>query len=144
MKEDKRNEYIEKYNIIDFARYDDLFDILVINKGYKLYKDNAIFDYTYKNNKASCNIKDYDLSIEFDKDNNIINMNCSCPYYKKGNNCKHLYALLIESKMKDNYEKLNNIINNSLEEYIKTFKIIKKYFRWNLYKYSKEDQDKIS
>ena len=31
----------------------------------------------------------------------------SCPYCKKGNNCKHIYALLIKSKLESNFLFLN-------------------------------------
>lgn len=56
-------------------------------------------------------------------------MKCTCPYFKKGNNCKHLYTLLIKSKLSSYYDVLKqlekekitqaqNIFNSSVESFL--------------------------
>ena len=138
----KQKEYIKKYDLIDFTKYDSYFDIRVRLKGDNVYKSYDISDYTYENNKASCKMKGteiYDVSIEFDNKDNIKKTYCTCPYCKKGNNCKHLYALLIKSKLESNYDKLINIRNKVYDEYLNVFNSCYNYFKDNIKKYSKED-----
>ena len=143
----KQKEYIKKYDLIDFTKYYSYFDIRVRMKGDNVYKNYDITDYTYENNKASCKMKGievYDVSIEFDNKDNIKKTYCTCLYCKKGNNCKHLYALLIKSKLESNYDKLINIRNKVYEEYLNVFNSCYNYFKDNISKYSKEDIDDIN
>ena len=143
----KEKEYIKKYNLIDFMKYDSYFNIEIRIRGDRVYKNNKIKDYSYDKNIASCKIEGteiYDVSIEFDNKNNIINTHCTCPYCEKGNNCKHMYALLIKSKLEDNYEKLVNIQKKSFEEYLNIFKNCKEYFKDNIKKYSKSGIEEIN
>ena len=111
---EKINKYIKKYRLVDYTKYDSYFDMDIQIKGDRVYKNNTISNFKYENNIASCKIKGtdiYDVKIEFDKEDNIINTYCTCPYFKNGNNCKHIYALLIKSKYEDNYYKLDKKLN---------------------------------
>lgn len=71
-------------------------------------------------------------------------MKCSCPYYEKGNNCKHLYALLIETKLKDNYDKLIILKNKKLNKLKKQFKLYKEHLINNINKYTEYNQKIIN
>lgn len=143
----KEKKYIKKYNLIDFIRYDSLFDMDIRIKGDKVYKSNSISNYSFKNNIAYCKLKGteiYDVSIEFDKKDNIIKTNCTCPYFKKGNNCKHLYALLIKSKLESNYDKLINIQNKVFYQYSNLLNSMIEYFNNNIQCYTKSGIEKIN
>lgn len=143
----KEKEYIKKYDLIDYTKYDSYFDIRVRMKGDNVYKNYDILGYTYENNKASCKMKGteiYDVSIEFDNKDNIKKTNCTCPYCKKGNNCKHIYALLIKSKLESNFNKLINIRNKVYDEYLNVFNSCYNYFKENVSKYSKDDIEDIN
>lgn len=143
----KQKEYIKKYDLIDFTKYYSYFDLRVRLKGDNVYKYYDITDYTYENNKASCKMKGteiYDVSIEFDNKDNIKKSNCTCPYCKKGNNCKHIYALLIKSKLESNFNKLINIRNKVFDEYLNVFNSCYNYFKENVSKYSKDDIEDIN
>ena len=143
----KQKEYIKKYNLIDFTKYYSYFDIRVRMKGDNVYKSYDITDYTYENNKASCKMKGtevYDVFIEFDNKDNIKKTYCTCHYCKKGNNCKHLYALLIKSKLESNFDKLINIRNKVYDEYLNEFNNCYNYFKENISKYTKDDIEDIN
>ena len=99
-----QNKIVKESKIVNFSNYNKLFDELIIKRGDKLFKDGKIKQLKISNHKYSCTIEGtqvYSLFIEFDEYDNINNMECSCPYYEKGNNCKHLYTLLIEEKLKE-------------------------------------------
>lgn len=38
---------------------------------------------------------DYDVAIRLDKNKEGIELDCSCPYFEDGNNCKHLWAAIL-------------------------------------------------
>ena len=142
-----KNEIMKQYKITDFEKYNENFDIEIIIRGDNLYKEDKISNLKIIDNKYSCKIQGtekYNLSIEFDQDNNIQNMKCSCPYFEKGNNCKHLYALLIEAKLKDNYPILIKLRNDKFLEFKNNFNSYKKYFYKNTNKYTSSDIDKIT
>ena len=142
-----KNEIMRQYKITDFEKYNENFDIEIIIRGDNLYKEDKISNLKIIDNKYSCKIQGtekYNLSIEFDQDNNIQNMKCSCPYFEKGNNCKHLYALLIEAKLKDNYPILIKLRNDKFLEFKNNFNSYKKYFYKNTNKYTSSDIDKIT
>ena len=71
-------------------------------------------------------------------------MECDCPYYKKGNNCKHLYALIIEAKLKNNYNKLINLQKDTFDELEEQFQLFKKYFKTNINKYLFSAEERIN
>ena len=142
-----KNEIMKQYKITDFEKYNENFDIEIIIRGDNLYKEDKISNLKVIDNKYSCKIQGtekYNLSIEFDQDNNIQNMKCSCPYFEKGNNCKHLYALLIEAKLKDNYPILIKLRNDKFLEFKNNFNSYKTYFYKNTNKYTSSDIDKIT
>lgn len=142
-----KNEIMKQYKITDFEKYNENFDIEIIIRGDNLYKEDKISNLKVIDNKYSCKIQGtekYNLSIEFDQDNNIKNMKCSCPYFEKGNNCKHLYALLIEAKLKDNYPILIKLRNDKFLEFKNNFNSYKRYFYKNTNKYTSSDIDKIA
>lgn len=142
-----KNKIIKESKIVDFSDYNILFDELIIKRGDKLFKDNKIKQLKISNNKYSCTIEGtqiYKLSIEFDENDNINKMECSCPYYEKSNNCKHLYALLIEAKLKDNYNKLIILKNKKLNKLKKQFKLYKEHLIYNINKYSEYNKKIIN
>ena len=143
----KEKEYIEDYNLIDFIKYNSLFKEKIRARGDKVFKSDSILDYSFENNRATCKISGtdtYELSIKFDKNDNITKMSCTCPYYKKGNNCKHLYALLIKAKLEDNYDKLIGLQSRKLIEYSSLLDRCSDYFEENIIKYSSEDINNIN
>lgn len=141
-----KEKLIKQYNLENLARYDQLFYIPVQARGDKIYKENKIKNYKYTKNTASCTItgtEKYNLSIKFDKENNITNMKCTCEHFKKGNNCKHLYALLLKSKLSNYYDVLKNLGEEKLLQYKNVFTACKKEFMDSKHNYGKLGREKI-
>jgi hypothetical protein len=143
MKEEIIKEYIIKYNLIDFTKYDSLFDIEVRIRGDKLYKNYPFQNLSLKDNTIISNIKEYKVLIEFDNNSNIMKMSCSCPYYESGKNCKHLYALLIESKLKDNYSKLKKIGNDLYDDFLNAYHNVEQLIKERYDKCIEEDKKEL-
>lgn len=100
----------KKLGIFDKNIYDDFFPIQIRTRGELYYYDNKIKKYKESNNKYSCLIsgnKDYKVSITLDKEDMLIDSNCTCPFYSdKKINCKHIYALLYKVKCSENKDKI--------------------------------------
>lgn len=141
------NNIKKKLNLNNIDSYNKFFKPEIITKGDKLFKSNKIKNYKKCNNDYSCVISgtdNYDVFISYDKSDNIKSMSCTCPYFKKGNNCKHIYALIIESKLKESYKKLVKYEKQSFKIYKKEFNYFKYYFSKNISYYSEEDINKIN
>lgn len=117
-----------------------------INKGYYFYKKDHVFDFWEReanefNRSLSCyvaseNFDEYLINFTVDKEDNLIEGKCTCPYKGKTNdNCKHvvaayLYYLNEVAKPKESYENLSvmrkflNSIKESEPESIVKFDII--------------------
>ncbi len=105
--------------------YDNLFEIQIRRRGETYYSEKKIKNIRQDGNLYTCQADGtdiYDVLLEFDDNNKIINSHCTCPYYTdKKKNCKHIYALLINAKCEENPLKILNEItkySNNLSEMI--------------------------
>ena len=141
----KYNKLIKKLNYIelrddyfDETIYDDIFKSQIRCKGREYYFKNKVSDLTYNDNKIAANVQGtskYKVIIEY-KNNNKLNATCTCPYYKEGNYCKHIYAVIYKDKglnnenilteeLKYNNKTLIEFKNNIEELYNKYIKYLK-------------------
>lgn len=145
------------------TEYDDLFKPQIKSRGIAYYNDGKITDFEKKGNVITAIIsggKDYDVSIEFLK-NNKIGVKCNCLYHKDTDiYCKHVYSLLIKNKVDDEKKNFINAYESNKDKLLETMNLIeqlldenKKYFydyqlsfglklRKHYEKYIKEMNDK--
>lgn len=113
----RRRQIIEYLKLDNIDKYRE-FDIDIAIRGEKIYQNNKIKNLTSENNKYKAIVQgteDYNVEVEFDENDKIKNMKCTCPYYKKGNNCKHISSVVFATKLRPYYEKINNYIDKELE-----------------------------
>lgn len=139
----KKLNYIElRDNYFDETTYDNIFKPQIRYKGREYYFKNKVSDLVYNHNKIEANVQGtskYKIIVEYEN-NNKLTATCTCPYYKEGNYCKHIYAVIYKDKVSDNKNilieelKYNNKIliefKNNIEElynkyinYLKDFNI---------------------
>lgn len=113
----RRRQIIEYLKLDNIDKYKE-FDIETAIKGEKIYQNNKIKNLNNENNKYKAIVQgteDYNVEVEFDDNDKIKNMKCTCSYYKKSNNCKHISAVVFATKLRPYYEKINNYIDKELE-----------------------------
>ncbi len=100
-------------------KYESLFSIPIRHRGEEYSGLAKVQNLNIDNNIYLCQVlgqKQYDVSITFDKSDNIKSASCTCPYYSKYNSyCKHIYALLYQEKIKDNKPIIYNNIMKTLK-----------------------------
>ena len=100
---------------------------LILERGRYYYSHNRVKNLTFENNVFKARVsgeRSYEVRIEVDEDE-IISMNCSCPYALSGQRCKHMAAVLYaieerETEFKKQQEEKEEEIHpfrNSKEEY---------------------------
>lgn len=110
----------EKLGLFDKSIYNDMFEIQIRRRGETYFSEKKIKNVRHNGNKYTCQADGtdtYNVSITFDENNNIVDTDCDCPYFKdKKDNCKHIYALLLKAKCEENplkiIEEINNYYNN--------------------------------
>ena len=125
--------------------YDNLFFDKIIERGIEIYLSDKIFDIKQKDNIYTCKIEGseiYDISISFKKNSDEIDkMYCTCPFAQEGNNCKHIYALLLKLKCNYDLNKIEKTIKKELKELKNNIKVNdNEYIK---YKYRKENRLEI-
>ena len=101
--------------------YDYLFKPQIMMRGQTYFISGKAKKYKCVNNKYTCAIQGtekYNVSITFDKEdsNKIIDARCTCPYYKEDKTyCKHIYALLLGIKCRENVDLLKCITNQYID-----------------------------
>ena len=128
-------ELKKKLKIFDVSIYDKFFNDKVCEKGQIYYDENRVVNVVKNNQYFTCNVKGkeiYNTSLEFDEKENIINTECTCFYYNKYNeNCKHIYALLLKIKCKDDCEIILKEINDYSKRIMKMFDEQNQYINKN-------------
>lgn len=99
-----------------------LFADRILERGYEYYYSNAVENLTVTNDTIQASVmgtEDYEVTINYDEDQ-IIEMECTCPYAQDGKNCKHMAAVLMEWENNYNNEDIKESgieeISNSKEE----------------------------
>lgn len=73
-----------------------LFQGHILGRGSDYFNRDLVENVSAKDNLVEatvCGTKDYQVEIEIDNEN-IIDINCTCPHADSGNNCKHMAAVL--------------------------------------------------
>lgn len=91
--------------------WEDLFREVILDRGYDYYLEDAVELQNVTNDHIEAIVsgnEEYEVEIDI-YDDNIIDMYCSCPYAKKGYNCKHMAAVLYKwQENKQNLLKQSN------------------------------------
>ncbi len=73
------------------------FEDKILERGLNYYKQNKVTDITIRGELITAVVHgtyDYDVSMIIDENTmDILDLNCTCPYFYNGHNCKHLAAL---------------------------------------------------
>lgn len=80
---------------MDFTK---LFEKNILDRGYEYYNSNEVKLIGVHNNIVEAEVsgsETYKVSVDL---RNFNNMSCTCAYYKSGNNCKHMAAVLFYIK----------------------------------------------
>ena len=75
-----------------------LFRDIILERGFDYYREYAVEDLTITNDTMKATVVgtvDYNVNIYYNNDQ-ILDMECDCPYAMEGNNCKHMAAVLYE------------------------------------------------
>lgn len=78
-----------------------LFQAHILDRGYHYYCEHAIEDVEFGDDIMWATVygtQDYEVEIRF-KQNEVIDMDCSCPYAECGNNCKHMQPCYTNGKI---------------------------------------------
>lgn len=74
-----------------------MFTPWILERG-RYYRDDDCVESLYQDGNTVTAVvsgtEDYDVEIEIGRGGNISYMSCTCPYAEKGNNCKHMAAVL--------------------------------------------------
>lgn len=73
-----------------------LFRQHILDRGIEYYEDGHVIEYHYSENEITAQVDGteiYDVHIVLDEED-VIDMECSCPYARDGRNCKHMAAVL--------------------------------------------------
>ena len=73
-----------------------LFKQHILDRGIEYFEDDRVRDYNYCDNEIIARVdgtEPYDVHIWLD-DENVLDMECSCPYAEEGKHCKHMAAVL--------------------------------------------------
>lgn len=117
-----RKNVIERLKLKNIDNYQKNFDVTIAIKGEQIYLNNKIKNLTNEGNKYKAIVegtKDYKVEVEFDDEDKIKEMKCTCPYFEKEKNCKHTHSVVFAAKLSQYYPIVNNYIEselNSLEE----------------------------
>ena len=135
-------ELRDKMELYDNSAYFNEFSKTVRKNGEIYFYEDRIEKYECINNLHKCKVigsKEYNVSIEIDESEKIINKECNCQGFKKGYNCKHIYALLYSLNCSENKEKI--ILNLETELLPASRKMIKNFEQYSskLYKHSKDE-----
>lgn len=120
-----KEELIEELKLDNIEKYKKDFDPIIAIRGEYIYRDNKIKELKNKGNKYSATVSgtnDYKVEVEFDDNDNIKNMRCTCPNYKKGYNCKHIYSVVFATKIEQYLDPINKYIDRKLKEFKERYK----------------------
>lgn len=125
--------------------YDKLFSDKIIERGIEIYLSDKIIDLNQENNIYSCIIKgtkEYEVKVSFKSNSDEVDqISCTCPFAQEGNNCKHMYALLLKIKCNYNLNKIEKTIKKELKDLKNNIKVNdREYIK---YKYRKENRIEI-
>lgn len=80
------------------------FDENILKRGEGYYRKGKVVDFQADGRKRTATVigtEEYSVSVEFDRDGSIIDMQCSCPYAENGEYCKHMAAVLYRESCGD-------------------------------------------
>ena len=79
---------------MEWERY---FDENILMRGERYYRKGKVIDFQADGKKRTATVigtGEYSVSVEFDRDGSIVDMQCNCPYAENGEYCKHMAAVL--------------------------------------------------
>ena len=73
------------------------FDENILKRGEGYYRKGKVIDFQAYGKKRTATVigtEEYSVSVKFDSDSCIVDMQCNCPYAENGEYCKHMAAVL--------------------------------------------------
>ena len=82
---------------LDLGDWHELFSDRIYERGLAYYEDEVVHDIERTKNKITAAVDGSDTYTVtlYVKDDAVYNMTCTCPYAAKGENCKHMAAVLL-------------------------------------------------
>ena len=82
---------------LDLGDWQEQFSDRIYERGLAYYEDEAVHDIERTKNKITAAVDGSDTYTVtlYVKDDAVYNMTCTCPYAAKGENCKHMAAVLL-------------------------------------------------
>ncbi|MCD7892400.1 MAG: SWIM zinc finger family protein [Erysipelotrichaceae bacterium] len=109
-------------------QWQDLFSSNILDRGYDYYMSDNILEMKHQSHYLLARVKgEQDYHVEIDL-NNVENMSCDCQYFKSGNYCKHMAAVLFayddkpieeEKETIDVYEIIDGLDKYQLQQILK-------------------------
>ena len=97
----------------------DLFEQKILNRGYRYFHDKAVERISISENTIIATVNGselYEVKIGL-KNDEIVEMHCSCPYAEGGKNCKHMAAVLYKWEfIKENSKKDDTVQKNEIHK----------------------------
>ena len=103
----------------------DLFTPVILDRGKDYYERGCIEEFERTSMGYEATVKGSDLyNVEiFMQDEEVVSMDCDCPYADKGNNCKHMAAVMYAI---DEVAKLRDEVTGNLSDQMNLFEILNK------------------
>lgn len=117
----KVSENIKNYMNFFKTKYDNLFEQKIIFRGMGYYINGKVIKFKYDNDIYEAIVEgssNYNVKIKI-KNDKLDEVYCSCLYHKNNTYCKHIYAVLVYIKMKEEKKDL-------IKQYKKNYNRIKK------------------
>lgn len=103
----------------------DLFTQVILDRGLDYYEKDCIKDLTRTSMGYEARVQGtdlYDVEIVM-QDRDVVSMDCDCPYADKGNNCKHMAAVLYAI---EELSDLRDEVTGNLSDQMNLFEILNK------------------
>ncbi len=122
---------INKIEHRDMTKYDAMFEAKIKERGLQYYLKGKVEKITEENNEYTFSVngtEEYTVNIAIKDSNEIAEMKCTCPYSNKApNNCKHMYAALLELHLNQGTKEIIQKGKDILEDITDTLEIANRY-----------------
>ena len=110
----------------------DLFEQKILKRGSEYCTNRAVLNLKVTENKITAVVNGSDLyQVEINlKNEEVVDMHCSCPYAQNGKNCKHMAAVLYKWERNKEFEAAEKVEPKQETKYDENFL---DYINWGFY-----------
>lgn len=119
IKEKRIKEIKKELSLFNYEMYKNMFEPKIMYRGERYFLSGKVKNIKSNNNEYTAIVSgtnDYNVLLRFDG-NKIDFMSCECEHYKSGNNCKHIYSLIVAIKYPYDYKKICNYCEDLVSRY---------------------------